>query len=186
MQFYDLITHSKANAGTATLGAAFEKLFFDPGQFFRRNSLSKVPDMHHAISRFRSDGNLHPVAIPAVFAGIVDDVQKHLLHSVSVCVHHHRLLRLGIDYPQAFLRQHIPIDKHRIVQLTAQIYIFSLQPQASALHPGEIQQFFYHLIQTAGFLLHNAQTCATQCRVFLVHQRFRPTLDGGQRRPQLV
>ena len=74
MHLHDVAAYRKADAGAPTLGAALVEFLLDEGQFVFTNALSKVPDLHDGAAIFRPGGDPDPVAVLAVFTGVVDDV----------------------------------------------------------------------------------------------------------------
>ena len=183
----DVIAHRKADACAAAFGAALIKLLLDEGQLFLLDALTEVPDMDDAAAVLGVGAHLHPVAVLAVFAGVVDDVEEDLLEPVAVGKDHNRLFRLFILDAHTLLLKHIGVGKHRVVQVATQIKRLGLQPHTAALDAGKVQQLLHHLGKPPGLLFNDGQTLCRQLGIVqAAFDGVGPAGDGGQRCPQLV
>ena len=76
MHLHDVAADGKADACAAALGAALIKLLLDEGELVRGDALAEIPDMDDTLAVVGGSRDLDPVAVGAVFPGVVDDVQK--------------------------------------------------------------------------------------------------------------
>ena len=109
----------------------------------------------------------------AVFGGIVDDIEKDLLHAVPVARDKIAARLLAVMQGHLRAAQQVFIHINGFVKFKRKVKDFHFQRHAARFDAGEVQKFFDHLGQAAAFLLDDVQA---------LHDFFRVLgAAGGQR-----
>ena len=184
----DLVTHGKADARSAVLGAALIKLFLYMGKLGLWNAAPVIPHGDPDALALLPNGDLHLFPLAAVLGGVVQQVQKDLLQPLRIAGDQ-RDLRLGRDVFQlhARLTQQLPIGEHGVLQLRGDVQQLNAQIEAPVLDAGKLQQLHHHAGEPLGLPGDDLDAAkGIPLHSLVIGDGLRPAGDGGERCAQLV
>ena len=123
-----------------------------------------------------------------MLGGVVEYVAEDLLHAFAVGDDGRQVVRALVAQLDALPAEDLAVGEDGVLQLGEQVGLLHAQGEAPVLHPGEVQQLLDHGGQTAGLLDDDVEAALRLLRIRagIGGERFRPAVDGGERRAQLM